>query len=151
MHRPNWKKSPKKKMMMTTQARDCEGQIRVRPKGMDEPDHQEREPTHLSSTKENSILLDSGSMLSLFDNPNMVTNIREAKTTLEQATKAGTKTTKQIAEVPGFGMVWYDKTAIANIFGLSDLKKKHRVTFALEKEDAFTVHIQVQPQRTIHL
>jgi hypothetical protein len=65
----------------------------------------------------------------------MVTDIRESKTTLELATNAGTKTTKQVAEVPGFGTVWYDKTAIANIFGLSDLKKKHRITFDSEKED----------------
>jgi hypothetical protein len=38
------------------------------------------------STKDDSILLDNGSMLSLFGNPNMVTNIRESKTTLELAT-----------------------------------------------------------------
>jgi hypothetical protein len=38
-------------------------------------------------------------------------------------------------------MVWYDKTAIANIFGLSELKKKHRVSFDSEKEDAFIVNM----------
>jgi hypothetical protein len=37
--------------------------------------------------------------------------------------------------------VWYDKTAIANIFRLSELKKKHRVTYDSEKEDAFIVHM----------
>jgi hypothetical protein len=95
-----------------------------------------------SGTKGNSILLDNGSTLSLFGNPNMVTNIRESKTTLELATIAGTKTTKQIADVPGYGTVWYDETAIANIFGLSDLKKKHRITFDSEKEDAFIVHME---------
>jgi hypothetical protein len=90
-------------------------------------------------------LLDNGSTLSLFGNPDMVTN-------------AGTKTTKQVADIPGFGTVWYDETAIANIFGLSDLKKKHRITFDSEKEDAFIVHmdngeheVQVQPQRIIYL
>jgi hypothetical protein len=36
--------------------------------------------------------------------------------------------------------VWYDETPIANISGLSDLKKKHRITFDSEKEDAFIVH-----------
>jgi hypothetical protein len=71
----------------------------------------------------------------------MVKNIRESKATLELATDIGTKTTKQVAEVPGFGTVWYDETAIANIFGLSDLKKKHRITFDSEKEDAFIVHM----------
>jgi hypothetical protein len=71
----------------------------------------------------------------------MVTNIRESKTTLELATNAGTRTTKKIANVPGYGMVWYDKTAIANIFGLSKLEKKHRVTYDSEKELAFIVHM----------
>jgi hypothetical protein len=42
----------------------------------------------------------------------MVTNIRESKTTLELAMNAGTRTTKQIVNVPGYGTVWYDKTAI---------------------------------------
>jgi hypothetical protein len=80
--------------------------------------------------------------LSLFGNLNMVTNIsRESKTTLELATNAGTKMTKQIADVPGYGTVCYDETAIANIFGLLDLKKKQRITFDSEKEDAFIVHM----------
>jgi hypothetical protein len=94
-----------------------------------------------SGTKGNSILLENGSTLSLFGNPNMVTDIRESKTTLELATNAGTKMTIQVAEVPGFGTVWYDETAKANIFGLLDLKKKHRITFDSEKEDAFIVHM----------
>jgi hypothetical protein len=106
-----------------------------------------KEPIHnngkqlASNTTEDSILLDNGSMLSLFGNPNMVTNIRESKTTLELATNADTRTTKKIANVPGYGTVWYDKVAIANIFGLSKLKKKHRVTYDSEKEDAFIVHM----------
>jgi hypothetical protein len=37
--------------------------------------------------------------------------------------------------------VWYDKTAIKNIFGLSELKKKHRATYDSEKEDTFIVHM----------
>jgi hypothetical protein len=67
--------------------------------------------------------------LSLFGNLDMVTNIRESRTKMELATNTGTKTTKQVADIPGFGTAWYDKTAIANIFGLLDLKKKHRITF----------------------
>jgi hypothetical protein len=46
--------------------------------------------------------LDNRSRLSLFGNPKMVTNIRESKMTLELATNAGTRTTKKIADVPGY-------------------------------------------------
>jgi hypothetical protein len=77
----------------------------------------------------------------LFGNPKMVTNIRESKTTLELATNAGTRTTKKIADKPGYGMVWYDKTATANIFGLSGLKKNHRGTYDSAKEDSFIDHM----------
>jgi hypothetical protein len=88
----------------------------------------------------NSILMDNRSRLSLFGNLDMVTNIRhQSKTALELATSAGTKTTKQVDNIPGFGTVWYDETTIANIFGLSDSKQRHRVTFDSEKEDAFIV------------
>jgi hypothetical protein len=45
------------------------------------------------------------------------------------------------AIVPGFGKVCYDDDAIANIFGFSDLKKKHRITCDSNKEDAFIVHM----------
>jgi hypothetical protein len=107
-----------------------------------------------SGTKGNSILLDNGLTLSLFSNPDMVTNIRESKTTLELATNAGTKTTKQVADVPGFGMVWYDDTAIANIFGLSDLKKKHRITrseyLTLSADDLRVVKWYVDASFAVH-
>jgi hypothetical protein len=51
------------------------------------------------------------------------------------------KKSNQEAHVPGFGKVYYDKDAIANIFGFSDLKKKHRITDDSDKEDAFIVHM----------
>ena len=92
--------------------------------------------------KKNSIILDNGSTLSLFANPDMVENIRKSNTTLELATNAGISTSNQIADVPGYGTVWFDEKAIANIFGLSDLKKKYRVTYDSDKEDAFIVHME---------
>ena len=88
----------------------------------------------------NNILLDSGSTLSIFGNPDLVQDIKTSKTMLEMATNGGTTLSNKVAQVPGFGQVWYNEKAIANIFGLSDLKKKHRVTYDSEKEDAFLVH-----------
>ena len=88
----------------------------------------------------NNILLDSGSTLSIFGNPDLVQDIRTSSTMLEMATNGGTTLSNKVAQVPGFGQVWYNENAIANIFGLSDLKKKYRVTYDSAKEDAFIVH-----------
>jgi hypothetical protein len=51
------------------------------------------------------------------------------------------KQSNQEATVPGFGKGYYDADAIANIFGFLDLKKKHRITYDSEKEDAFLVYM----------
>jgi hypothetical protein len=61
--------------------------------------------------------------------------------TLALATKAGIKKSNQEATVPCFGKVYYDKDALANIFGFSDLKTKHRITYDSGKEAAFLVHM----------
>ena len=89
----------------------------------------------------NCITLDNGSTLSLFSNPELVQDIRTSSKTLSLATNAGIKQSNREANVPGFGKVYYDEDAIANIFGFSDLKKKHRITYDSEKEDAFLVHM----------
>ena len=70
-----------------------------------------------------------------------MTNIRTSRTTLTLATNARVKKSNQEAQVPGFGKVYYNKDAIANIFGFSDLKKKHKITYKSDKEDAFIVHM----------
>ena len=44
------------------------------------------------------------------------------------------------AMVAGFGSVWYDEGAIANIFSIQDLKKQHHIAYDSEAEDAFLVH-----------
>ena len=89
----------------------------------------------------NNILLDSGSTLSIFANPDLVQDIKTSTTMLEMATNGGTTMSNKVAQVPGFGQVWYNEKAIVNIFGLSDLKNKHRVTYDSTKEDAFLVHV----------
>ena len=88
------------------------------------------------------ILLDNGSTLSLFTNPELVVNIRKADDVLQLATNTGVKFNNEKAEVPNFGEVWYDKDAIANIIGFADLlSKSNRITYDSAKEDAFIVHL----------
>ena len=94
----------------------------------------------MGSRLRNWITLDNGSTISLFSNPRLVEDIQESEKTLVLATNAGVKNSNQEATVPGFGKVYYDKDTIAKIFGFSDLKKKYRITYDSNKEDAFVVH-----------
>ena len=103
--------------------------------------NEETNNSRMKSRMKDSIILDNGSTLSIFGNPELVSNIRKSDVTLQLATNAGTQESNQVAEVPGYGQVWYDSRAIANIFGLSDLKNKYRVTYDSEKGDSFVVYM----------
>ena len=92
------------------------------------------------------IILDNGSTMSLFANPDLVEKIRESKNTLELHTNTGCKRNKMEADMPGFGTVWFNPDAIANIFGFADLVDKHRITYDSAKEDAFLIHM---PQKIV--
>ena len=100
----------------------------------------------ISSKMKDDIILDNRSTLSIFANPELVEGIRKSKSTLEMATNAGTRLTNQEANVPGFGTVWYDEGAVANIFSFAELVDKHRITFDSSVENAFLVH---QPDKIV--
>ena len=87
-----------------------------------------------------SIILDNGSSMSIFHDNELVDNIRKAKQPIKIATNAGSRAVFSEANVKGFGTVWYDENAIANIFALRDIKKRHRVTYDSANEDAFIIH-----------
>ena len=70
----------------------------------------------------------------------------QALPTLEMATNAGMRLTNQEANIPGFGTVWYDEGAIANIFSFAELVDKHRITFDSSMENAFLVY---QPDKIV--
>jgi hypothetical protein len=89
----------------------------------------------------NCIALANRSTLSLFSNPELIQDIQTSSKILSPATNAGVKQSNREANVSGFGKVDYDEDAIANIFGFSDLKKKHRITYDSSKKDAFLVHM----------
>ena len=100
----------------------------------------------ISSKMKDDIILNNGSTLSIFGNPELVEGIQKSKSTLEMATNAGMRLTNQEANVPGFGTIWYDEGAIANIFSFAELVDKHRITFNLSTENTFLVH---QPDKII--
>ena len=72
--------------------------------------------------------------------------IQKSKSTLEMATNAGMSLTNQEAIIPGFGTVWYDEGAIANIFSFTELVDKHRIAFDSSMENTFLVH---QPDKIV--
>jgi hypothetical protein len=69
-----------------------------------------------------------------------VEDIQTSSKTLVLATNAGVTHSSKGVTVPGFGKVSFDKDAIANIFGLSDLKKQYQITYDSENEDTFLIH-----------
>ena len=90
--------------------------------------------------EQKTIILDSGSTMSIFHNKFLVYDIKKSDHPIKIATNAGSRIVSKQAMVAGFGSVWYDEGAIANIFSIQDLKKQHHITYDSEIEDAFLVH-----------
>ena len=88
----------------------------------------------------NVVILDNGSTVDLFCNPDLVENIRKSEHGMNLATNVGAKMNNTQATIPGYGDVWYDKDAIANIFSFSKMKQQYRITYDSNDSDAFVIH-----------
>jgi hypothetical protein len=86
------------------------------------------------------ILLDSQSNISVFNNQQMVTNIRLSPQEICARTNGGEQTSTHIADFKNLGVVWYNPNSIANILSLSDVRKKCRVTMDTSQETSMVVH-----------
>jgi hypothetical protein len=51
----------------------------------------------------------------------------------------------RLASVDKFSKVWYNKNSVANIFSFADMRKKYRITYNSEVENAFIVHTPDRP------
>lgn len=108
--------------------------------------HDEVEPTSSSYEKNNflprgSVGLDSLSTVDLFCDARMLTNIRKASQTMTIRCNAGHKEVKQIGHLAGYGDVWYDKDAVANILSLGRVTKRFKVTFNSSENKGFILHL----------
>ena len=88
------------------------------------------------------ILLDNQSSVSVFCNRDLVQNIRKSNDgDMDLSTNGGVLVTKQKADLPQWGEVWFNNHAITNIISYAEMTDRYRITYDSGKEDAFIVHL----------
>eukprot|EP00934_Nitzschia_sp_Nitz4_P002894 Nitzschia sp. Nitz4//scaffold489_size5144//2753//5083//NITZ4_009231-RA/size5144-processed-gene-0.2-mRNA-1//1//CDS//3329552900//2884//frame0 len=85
------------------------------------------------------VLLDSQSTVDLFCNADLLTDIRPSTSHMNIHCNAGRRRINRVGELPGYGTVWYDPEAIANILSLRNVKTKYSVQFDSNQEGSFIV------------
>ena len=86
------------------------------------------------------VLLDSQSTVSVFKNPNFLTNIRRSNSQLKVHTNGGTQILSLVGDIKNFGTVLYNPDSLANIFSLAAIRKLCCITMDTSVEAALCVH-----------
>jgi len=97
-------------------------------------------PSHHELISSSWVLLDSQSTVSVFKNPNFLTNIRRSNSQLKVHTNGGTQISSLVGDIKNFGTVWYNPDSLANIFSLAAVRKLCCITMDTSVEAALCVH-----------
>ena len=85
-------------------------------------------------TRTSWILLDSQSTVDVFTNPDLLEDIRDAKGEMMVHSHGGSRSTKQIGDLPGYpDPIWYDPDRIVNILSLSNEKNPSGLSLTVIK------------------
>jgi hypothetical protein len=99
---------------------------------------------HTTQDLKDMILMDTGSMLSVFMNETFLKDIRPSESTCWMSTNNGSKQLTHEGVLPGHHeLVHYDPTSIANIMAFCKVLKDptvRRVVYDSDVEDAFVIH-----------
>ena len=91
--------------------------------------HGSKQVTKYRSYLREMIIMDSGTKINLFGNPNMITNRRKVEIHMNFLTNAGFKKVDEVGEISGAGQTKFHLEMIANVMSLNEMTKKYRVTF----------------------
>jgi len=91
-----------------------------------------------------SILIETGSTFSVFNNSKMLLNIRPSGRTLKAYTNGGRQDSKWIGDLPGFFPVWYNPKSMINILAWADVCDKYCITADTWEGKYSTVHLDEQ-------
>ena len=87
------------------------------------------------------VLLDSDSTVSIFRNPDLLTDIHEVDEPLHLETNGGGhQISTKMGTVKNVGKVWYNPESIANVLSLAQVRRVRRVTMDTAEQPAFHVH-----------